>query len=35
MAFKMCHINNHNTGSQKLKEMTDIQWNNIELEKNV
>ena len=34
MAFKMCRINNHNNGAQKLKEMRDIHRNKIDSEKN-
>ena len=34
MAFKMCHIKNHNNPAQKLKQMTDIHQNKIELDKN-
>ena len=33
MASKICRINNHNDVAQKLKEMTDIHRNKIELEK--
>ena len=35
IAFKMCRINNHNNVAQKLKEMSDIHQNKIELEKNI
>ena len=33
IAFKMCHISNHNTVAQKLKQMTDIHQNKIKLDK--
>ena len=35
IALKMCRINNHNNVAQKLKEMSDIHQNKIELEKNI
>ena len=31
----MYRINNHNNVSEKLKEMTDLHWNKIELEETV
>ena len=34
MAFKICHMNNHNNVAQKLKEIRDIHRNKIESEKN-
>ena len=33
MAFKMCHIKNHNNVSQKLKKMTDIRQIKVEWDK--
>ena len=35
MAFKMCCINNHIDAAQKLQEMTYIDPNKIESEKNI
>ena len=35
MAIHMCCINNHNNGAQRVKEMTDIHQNKIELEKSI